>query len=243
MTEITVTREGNGPELLLVHGGASPRATWEALRPMAEHWTLVIPHRRGYPPSPPGRHDFDQDAADLAPLLEPRPHVLAHSYGTLGTLIAAANNPGGVRSLTLIEPPVFYLVPNDPEVKSLKRMGDAVLRHGLDADSAILREFLKLAGATNVPNGPLPPHLIHSIRRAHRGRLPEEARLSLETLRGAEIPALVASGGHLNAFERICDALATELRAKRLVLEGAGHFAQRAPGFADHLARHLASAE
>ncbi|HEY8814534.1 MAG TPA: alpha/beta hydrolase, partial [Candidatus Dormibacteraeota bacterium] len=81
MTEIVVTREGHGPELLLVHGGASPNTSWHALRPLAAHWTLVLVHRRGYPPSPPGHHDFDLDAADLAPLLGSRPHFLAHSYG------------------------------------------------------------------------------------------------------------------------------------------------------------------
>ncbi len=243
MTEIVVTREGNGPELLLVHGGASPSTSWQALRPLTTGWTLVVVHRRGYPPSPPGHHDFDLDAADLAPLLQSRPHVLAHSYGALGALIAAADNPGGVRSLTLIEPPLFYLVADDPDVDSLEHMGNAVLTDGLEAEPSTLREFLRLAGAPDVPDGPLPPHLVHSIRRAHHGRLPGEARPSLETLREANVPSLVASGGHSGALERICDALATELRAERIVLANAGHFVQRAPGFAQHLTRHLTSAE
>jgi len=243
MPEIAVTRKGTGRELLLVHGGASPRATWEALWPLAARWTLVIVHRRGYPPSPGGDHDFDLDAADLAPLLESRPHVVAHSYGTLGALIAAAGNPGGVRSLTVIEPPLFYLVPGDPEVERLQRMGDEVLTHGLEADSRTLRDFLVLAGAPEVPDGPLPPHLAHGVRRAHGGRLPGEARPSLGTLRDAGVRSLVASGGHLEAFERICDALASELRARRVVVPGAGHFAQRAPGFLGQLTDHLSAAE
>lgn len=240
MTEIIVTREGRGPELLLVHGGASPRATWRALSPLAAHWTLVLVHRRGYPPSPPGHHDFELDALDIAPLLKSRPHVLAHSYGVLGTLIAATNNPNNVRSLTLIEPPLYHLVPGDPEVESLQRMGDAVLTHGLQADPSILREFLALAGASDVPDSSLPPKLAYSIRRAHGGRLPGEARPPLQRLRDAEIPSLVASGGHSVAIERICDALASELRAERVVIAGAGHFVQSAPGFADRLTHHLA---
>lgn len=186
LTEIAVTREGHGPELLLVHGGASSRTTWQTLRPLAAHWRLVLVHRRGYPPSPPGRHDFEQDAVDLAPLLESRPHVLAHSYGVLGALIAATGNPGGVRSLTLIEPPLFYLAPSDPEVKSLERMANAVLTRGLEAEPSTLREFLRLAGAPEMRDGPLPAKLAHSIRRAHRGRLPGEARPSLERLREAK---------------------------------------------------------
>ena len=243
MTEIVVTREGNGPELLLVHGGASPRATWQALRPLAAHWTLVLVHRRGYPPSPPGRHDFELDALDLAPLLESRPHVLAHSYGVLGTLISATNNPNGVRSLTLIEPPLYHLVPGDPEVERLQRMGDAVLTHGLEADPSMLRDFLALAGAPDVPEGSLPEKLAYSIRRAHGGQLPGEARPPLQMLRDAEIPSLVASGGHSVAIERICDALASELQAERVVIAGAGHFVQSARGFQELLTRHLRRAE
>lgn len=135
MEPIAVTREGEGPEIPFVHGGASAGTTWRGLDPLKERWTLAFVHRRGYSPSPPepeGRHDFDVDAADLLPLLDDRPHVVAHSYGTLGALIAAGSRPEGVRSLTLIEPPL-YLV-DDPEVERFKRMGDEVLAHGLDTD-------------------------------------------------------------------------------------------------------------
>jgi pimeloyl-ACP methyl ester carboxylesterase len=126
-----VTREGEGPEILLVHGGASPSRTWGALKPLAARWTLLLVHRRGYPPSPPGRHDFDLDAADIAALLDSRPHVVAHSYGVLGALIAATLRPEDVRSLTLIEPPLYQLLPEDPEVMHLRDIGDAFLREGL----------------------------------------------------------------------------------------------------------------
>jgi hypothetical protein len=201
------------------------------------------------------------DALDLAPLLESHPHVLAHSYEVLDTLISATNNPNGVRSLTLIEPPLFYLVRDDPEVENLQRMGDAVLTHGLQADPSILRDFLALAGAPDepddqpllddphapdgplTPDGPLPEKLAYSVRHAHGGRLPGEARPPLQRLRDAEIPSLVASGGHSVALERICDALASELQAEGVVMAGAGHFVQSAPGFQERLTRHLIRAE
>jgi pimeloyl-ACP methyl ester carboxylesterase len=243
MSGIVVTREGRGPELLLVHGGASPRSTWKALSPLAARYTLVLVHRRGYPPSPPGPHDFERDARDLASLLESRPHVLAHSYGVLGTLIAATHNPERIRSLTLIEPPLFYLVRNDPAVERLERMANAVMTDGLQAEPQLLREFLALAGAPDVPDGPLPGKLAHSIQRAHHGALPGGAQPPLQTLRDAEVPSLVASGGHSEGLERICDALARELHAERVLLAGAGHFVQSAPGFAERLMRHLTGAE
>src|SRR3954447_9731209 len=114
MEPVAVTREGAGPEVLLVHGGASARTTWGALAPLAARWTLVSVHRRGYPPTPPepgGAHDFDVDGRDPVPLLAPRPHVVAGSYGVLGALLAAQHAPASVRSLTIIEPPLAPLVP------------------------------------------------------------------------------------------------------------------------------------
>src|SRR6185503_18866823 len=124
-------------------------------------------HRRGYPPSPPprgGRQDFEIDAEDLVPLLEGRPHVVAHSYGVLGALIAAARRTERVRSLTLIEPPIYHLTHGDPEVARLEAMGDAVLTRGPDTDDAILREFLRIAGAPDVDDGPLPADVMHGLR-------------------------------------------------------------------------------
>jgi pimeloyl-ACP methyl ester carboxylesterase len=243
MSAIAVIREGAGAEILLVHGGASPRTTWGALGSLKARWTLALMHRRGYPPSPPtgGRQDFDVDAADLASILDGRPHVVAHSYGVLGALIAAARTPARVRSLTLIEPPLWYLVGGDAEVARLERMGNAVLTNGLDADAATLREFLRLAGAPAVDDGPLPAEVARGVRRAHGGRLPGEARPALHLLRDAGVPSLVASGGHAAGIERVCDALATTLDAERVVAPGAGHFVPSAPGFADRLEKFLVS--
>jgi pimeloyl-ACP methyl ester carboxylesterase len=238
--EVVVVREGAGPEILLVHGGAGPRTTWGALSALADRWTLAHVHRRGYPPSPPPREgqDFEVDALDLAPLLVGRPHVVAHSYGVLGTLIAAAAVPGSVRSLTLIEPPLTYLVPHDPEVARLECIGDAVLTHGMDTDPSELREFLRVAGAP-VDDGPLPEDVAAGVRRAHGGRLPSESRPRLDAIRGAGVPVLVASGGHAAALERICDALAAALSGERSVHPGAGHFVAAAPGFAEQLETFL----
>lgn len=246
MDAIAVVREGTGPEILLVHGGASPHATWGALWPLAARWTLAFVHRRGYPPSPPpldGRQDFDVDAADLAALLGSRPHVIAHSYGVLGTLIAAARTPARVRSLTLIEPPLYFLLPDDAEVARLQSLGDAVLTDGLDADPETLHEFLRLAGAPSIERGPLPEAVAHGVRRAHGGRLPGEARPPLAALRDGGVPSLVASGAHSSGLERICDALAGALHAERLVAPGAGHFVAAAPGFAEPLERFLVSTQ
>jgi len=244
VSELAVVREGEGPEVLLVHGGASPRTTWAGLEPLAARWTLAYVYRRGYPPSPPAPprpQDFEVDTRDLLELLEGRPHVVAHSYGALGAAIAATRRPELVRSLTLIEPPL-YLDPDDPEAARVRRLGDEVLKHGMDADPAVLGEFLRHAGAPVPDEGPLPEAVAAGVRRAHGGRSPSEARPPLEVLREAGIPCLVASGGQDPGPERICDLVASALGGRRIVVPGAGHFVAAAPGFAEQLEAFLRAA-
>lgn len=204
MDALAVIRRGEGPEILLVHGSAGPRVTWEGLMALGARWTLAVVHRRGYPPSPQtvnGHQDFAIDATDLASLLHGRSHLVAHSYGALGALLGALRRPTRLRSLTLIEPPLYDLARGDPEVARLERSD-----------------------------------------RARGCRPPSEARPALRALRDAGIPTLVASGDHAPGIERICDALATALRAERLVAPGAGPFVAASPGFADRLQRFLLSA-
>jgi pimeloyl-ACP methyl ester carboxylesterase len=243
MEAIEVSREGSGPEVVLVHGGASPERTWGALRGLAERWTLVIPRRRGYPPSPPGRHDFECDAEDLAPLLRSGAHLVTHSYGGLGALIAAGRDPDRVLSLTEIETPLFCVARGDPEVDEFERLSNEFLTRGMETEPEALRRFLRLAGAEVPETGPLPPQVVAGVQRAHGGRLPGEARPDLARLKAAGVPALVVSGEHSTAIERISDAVARELGAQREVFPEAGHFAQEAPGFSARLEEHLEAAQ
>src|ERR687892_105285 len=53
---------GSGPAVVLVHGGVGPGLTWERVEPLADRWTLVIPARRGFRPSPA----TDPEVAELA---------------------------------------------------------------------------------------------------------------------------------------------------------------------------------
>lgn len=224
----------------MVHGGASPAATWRGLEPLAGRWALTIVHRRGFDPSPPpskGYQDFDEDANDIASLLGNRPHLIAHSYGAVGAVIAATRSPGRIRSLTLIEPAIHPL--EDPDTTRWRSLGEACLAEGLDTDPAVLRQFLRIAGSPVADDGPLPEHVRRAVRRTHRTRSPYEARPALHRLRAAGIPTLVASGDHADVIERNADAVAEQLGAERIVCPGAGHFVAAAPGFATELERFL----
>ena len=211
---------------------------------MGDRWTLAFAHRRGYPPSPEplgGRQDFELDAADVAALLDDRPHLVAHSYGGVSAVLAAIRRPSQIRSLTLLEPALFVPA-DDADVAAFSRLGDEVLARGLDAEPAALREFLRISGAPVPDEGPLPPEVMRGVRRAQGARPPSEARPELEVLRAAGIPSLVASGAHHPAIEKMCDAVATALGADRVIAPGAGHFIAAAPGFAAQLEQFLRSA-
>lgn len=237
---VVVTHSGRGPEVLLVHGGASPETTWAALRPLSVRWRLAVMHRRGYPPSaePEDRIDWEVDARDLLVLLGARPHVVAHSYGGVAAAIAAAQRPEAVRSLTLIEPALFGGAARDPEIARFKELGEQVLRDPL-GDRAALRRFMEIAGGNAVEDGPPSADLRRVAERMKQTRPPSEADPPLELIREAGIPVLVASGDHTPATERMCDFVAEALDAERLVASGAGHFVQAAPGFVEPFERFL----
>jgi pimeloyl-ACP methyl ester carboxylesterase len=235
---------GNGPKAVLVHGGAGPRTTWEMQGPLAERRQLVIPSRRGFDGSPStDRQDFERDAADLLRLLPPAAHLVGFSYGGLGALMAAAQRVDLVRSLTVIETPLFSIARGDEEIDRFERLSDEFLADGLDARPEVLDEFLSAAALPAPAAGPLPPDVEAEIRLARGGRRAGEANPDLAAIRQAGVPVLVVSGDHLPAIERLCDRLAEALGGERAVIGGRGHAIPRADGFNDRLEAFWAEAE
>lgn len=243
MTEpLSVRRLGSGLPVVLVHGGVGPRLTWERAESLSERWTLVIPARRGFRPSPPtDRQDFERDAGDIGPLLGEGAHLVGFSYGGLSTALIAEGDPSRVRSLTLIEPPIYAAAAGDPEVARLARVGDAFLAGDGSPDEDA--EFIRRAGIDPDAADERREEIAEAIAAARGGRPPTEAEIDLGRIAAAGIPALVLSGDHHPAIERICDGLAESLRAHREVVPGAGHAVPRAPGFNRVLEDFLASVD
>lgn len=238
---LSTRRLGSGPPILLVHGGVGPRLTWERQEALAQRWTLVIPARRGFRPSPPTeRQDFERDAEDLLPLLGDGAHLVGFSYGGVSSALIAVGAPERVHSLTLIEAPLYGAAPSDPEVARLARLGDAFLAGDGKAEED--QEFMRRAGID--PDGPAEhaEELAEAVEAARGGRSPSEAELDLNRLAQAGMPVMVVSGGHHPAIERLCDALASRLGARRELVRGAGHAVPRAPGFNPVLEQFLSSA-
>ena len=77
MTDLHVTRRGDGPVVVLVHGVGMPaRMAWDLQKPLAERYELWLVDRRGYGESPPvrRREDFEIDGADLLDLVPDGAH-------------------------------------------------------------------------------------------------------------------------------------------------------------------------
>jgi pimeloyl-ACP methyl ester carboxylesterase len=237
-----VETAGAGPRLVLVHGSGGDSG-WPAQRPLAERYTLVMPTRSGYPPNPPlERIDFDAQAEELLAILEPGDHLVAHSYGGVVSLLAAAS--AELRSLAVLEPPAFGVARGHSAVDDLVDELSPLWPTDLPPED-FLRAFVERVGALGPYSAPspLPPEMEASVRAMMVERAPWEAEIPFDALAEAPFPKLVVSGAHSAAFDAVCDKLEERLGAERAVLPGAGHSIPRAPGFNDSLEDFLRRAE
>jgi pimeloyl-ACP methyl ester carboxylesterase len=211
---------------VLVHGSLALGAEeWQLQRPLAnEGFRLVVPDRRGYGQSPAADgEDYLRDAEDIAELMGDAAHLVGHSYGGLGVMLAAARRPEATLSMALLEPGAFSLGRQDEAARALV---DAVRHLWAQPlpDEAWVRRFLTLVGSN--PDVLSPELIADAVRLVpvfRRGRTIVDVELPLAELAAAKFPKLVVSGGHSDGFEAICDDLAERIRADRTVVRGAGH--------------------
>jgi pimeloyl-ACP methyl ester carboxylesterase len=238
MSDLHVAVTGWGPRALLVHGSMSFGAlAFSEQRPLQTEFELHVVDRRGFGRSPDAAApvDFESDAADIAELLDRPIHLLGHSYGGIVCMLAAALRPASVRSLTVIEPPLFGLAPDDPAVALMvERIGDHVDACGGTSEEEYLRGFLGSWGFEFGPGPTLNDVARRSVRRSMDERLPAEARIPLDELARAPFPVLVARGGWDTvpaaardmggrAFIAVCNELVARLGAEEAVFPGAAH--------------------
>src|SRR4051794_40123937 len=123
--DLAVTRHGDGPRVVLVHGSVvGAQRTWSHQLALAQRWQLVLPNRPGFAGSAPlARGDFEAEAPLIAELLGDGAHLVGHSYGAVIALYVAALRPQAVRSLTVSEPGCLAAAAGNPLV-------DAQIAHG-----------------------------------------------------------------------------------------------------------------
>jgi pimeloyl-ACP methyl ester carboxylesterase len=117
---------GSGETLVLTHGSWGDATGWQAVLPgLAARFEVVIWDRRGHSRSGKGHGagTIEEDAADLAALIDHLDRQGAHVYGSSsgGTVVLklAARRPGLISSVAVHEPAVPGLLDGDEETAFL----------------------------------------------------------------------------------------------------------------------------
>lgn len=114
---------GRGETVVLVHGSASDRRTWQAqIGALAPDFRVLAYSRRHHWPNariePGADYSMAEHVADLGVVVASTGsdpvHLVGHSYGAFVALLLAIERPELVRSLVLVEPPVLTLFTSDP---------------------------------------------------------------------------------------------------------------------------------
>lgn len=229
-----VTRWGRSG-VVAVHGGTpgGGAEAFAAQRPLARRWQLVLPDRPGHGGTPAqGREDFERDANLLAPLLAPAgSHLVGHSYGGIVAIYLAALRPSLIRSLTLIEPPAYWLAADDDATVAMSRANRELCEQPPADPRETLDRFFALVGIPPLPPGldrtrPLPPPLQHAAQIVLALRGPWEGTVAMAELSAPGYPIQVLTSGRTPGFEGIARAFVTGAGASHVVVPGTTHAVQ-----------------
>ena len=206
--------EGEGPRVLMVHGGTGTSAfDWEFVRgPLAQNYRLLLTDVRGHGESsdPDRRLGIGQIGDDVASLLERCggcDAIMAFSVSATAVLALLCRRPSLTRAFVCIgasvtgDPSQVDAILSGPWPTSLKRIEH---RHATDAD-----HWRRLQAA-----------LAHSWA---------DFRLTADDLGALDIPTLVACGDR-DQIEPVEVALSLSRsvpRGELLVLPDCGHFVSR----------------
>jgi pimeloyl-ACP methyl ester carboxylesterase len=238
-TEAQAVDEGSGTPILVIHGGMGDRTVWQPVTDLLrDRFRTVRLERRRYRMDLPGPATMAQEVEHVAAIAAEldRPVLVGHSSGAVLALEAMVAKPDAYAGAVLYEPPVVIGEPLSSTKLAAARQAIARDKPG-QALSIFLRDVVRmsapLAWLAGFIVGRHPEYRRRVVRQlddndaidAMGVRLPAYARL--------EMPILLLGGDksprHLT--ERL-DALEQTLpRARRLVLHGQGHNAERrAPG-------------
>ncbi len=229
-----VTRWGRS-SVVAVHGGTpgGGAEAFAAQRPLSQRWQLVLPDRPGHGGTPEqGREDFERDAHLLAPLLSAAgSHLVGHSYGGIVAIYLAALRPALIRSLTLIEPPAYWLAPDDDATVAMSHANRELCEHPPTDLREALDRFFELVGIAPLPPGldrtkPLPPPLQHAARIVLALRGPWEGSVAMAELADPGYPIQVLTSGRTAGFEGIARAFVTGAAGQHHVVPDTAHAVQ-----------------
>jgi len=226
---------------VLVHGSWGDHHTWDAVAPeLGRRFRVLTYDRRGHSQSerPATQGSIDEDAADLAALVETQAfapaHIVGNSFGASISLRLAASRPDLVASLAIHEPPLFGLLGSDPGLLDVQaRVGAVIelLQSGQTESGA--EQFVE-----TVALGPgmwerFPPDLkrvfvFNALTWLDEMNDPDAFMLDLRRLATFTQPVLLTKGDQSPpSFSPILDRVAAAIpHAQRHTYHGAGHVPQ-----------------
>jgi len=235
--------QGSGDPILLVGGGLTGWLSWRphqerlaTTRRAARAQPLIV--QLGLDEEPvPEDYSVSRESAALAAaasaFYSAGPiDLVAWSYGAVISLDFALNHPERIRTLTLIEPPAFWVLEavGDPlyeqERAALEPLAEQVRDDVSEADLVAFVRYASLCPPDIQPET-LPNWSVWmEHRRSLRGQFDAQfaQRDTVEQLRDFRRPVLVVKGrGSTPALLRIADILAETLPQARLVELDGGH--------------------
>jgi pimeloyl-ACP methyl ester carboxylesterase len=238
---------GAGPPVIWVHGGFTDRRGFDLVAPLlAGRYRVIAYDRRGHSQSErrPGTQRVAQHVDDLVALIRHRgaapAHLVANSDGGEVATKVALRHPERVASLSLHEPALPGVLPDEPELR--RALADQQQR--LDRVVAELQrgepEVAARLLVESVAMGPgawdsLPEQTRRTL--AHNGPTwletaldPEYGRVDPDAIAALDVPVLVSDGGGGSdpVDVAIVAHLATVLPdVRRHTFAGAGHVPHR----------------
>lgn len=186
-TEIAYRRAGEGPPLVLVHGGGLGESLWTHLRPhLVSETTVTAPYRRGHGESDDAAaYSLDREIEDVRSVVEATdgaPTLFGHSFGGLCALEAARTT--AVERLVLYEPALLVGEHRDAtlsaEMETLLEAGER-----RQAMELYLREAAGMERVDHLLTPEMEAHadiFVRQNRAIEQYRLDEDLDLSVPTL-------------------------------------------------------------
>lgn len=226
------TREGDGPDLLLVHAGACDRRMWEPVSALLRDRFRVLTYDlRGFGASSsyePGPYAPSADLLGVLDAVEVERCVVAGaSFGAFVALEAALVAPARMAALVLLDAPL----PDhawSAEVEAFGEAEEAALEDG-DLDTAVaLNVRTWLSGHASAADGALVALMQRRAFELQLAAEPEPEPIdppAWTRLTEVAVATTVATGSDdLADFHAIADRLAAEIPgATRETIEAAGH--------------------